>query len=293
MIWLSDMKKFELIVALGMIPYLSYAVILPESPRWLISKGRIPEAKKILAKALKMNKLPLSRLDKLDNIKELKGETSEKAFFTDIFKYPGVRRNMICMAFCWFTFTMGYYGLIYNTPSFGWNLYITFCMPAFFTIPVLALQPLLENKLGRKPMMTSLMFVSGALLLCTAAIPDGKFAHNWPIMVFAWIGTVVCSTAFGVGGVWTKDLFPTTHRTMAVSMASACARIGSISSPFIAMLSMFNPILGLAVYGGFLLIGGIVSIWIWPDTKNTKVSDTLEESEEMASSKNTWLFCFN
>jgi hypothetical protein len=277
---------------LGIIPYLSYTVILPESPRWLISKGRIPEAKKILAKALKMNKLPLSRLDKLDNIKAFEKETSEKVFFTDIFKYPGVRRNMICLAFCWFTFTMGYYGLIFNTPSFGWNLYITFCMPAFFTFPILAVQPFLENKLGRKPTMTSLMLFSGVLLLCTVAIPDGKFAHNWPIMVFAWIGTVSCSTAFGVGSVFTKDLFPTTHRTMALSMASASARIGSISSPFVAMLSVYNPIFGLTVYGCFLLVGGIISIWIWPDTKNTKVPDTLEESEKLASSKNTWLFCF-
>jgi OCT family organic cation transporter-like MFS transporter 4/5 len=286
------MKKLELILALGIIPYLSYTVILPESPRWLISKGRIPEAKKILAKALKMNKLPLSRLDKLDKIKAFEKETSEKVFFTDIFKYPGVRRNMICLAFCWFTFTMGYYGLIFNTPSFGWNLYITFCMPAFFTFPILAVQPFLENKLGRKPTMTSLMLFSGVLLLCTVAIPDGKFAHNWPIMVFAWIGTVSCSTAFGVGSVFTKDLFPTTHRTMALSMASASARIGSISSPFVAMLSVYNPIFGLTVYGCFLLVGGIISIWIWPDTKNTKVPDTLEESEKLASSKNTWLFCF-
>jgi hypothetical protein len=287
------MKQFELVVALGVLPYLSYAFILPESPRWLISKGRIPEAKKILAKALIMNKLPLSRLNQLDNIKSNeKEETSEKVFYTDIFKYPGVRRNMICMACCWFTFTMGYYGLIYNTPSFGWNLYITFCMPAFVTIPVLALQPFLENKIGRKPMMTSLMLFSGVLLLCTVAVPKGVFTHNWPIMVFAWIGTVACMTAFSSGIVFTKDLFPTTHRTMAFSMASASARVGSISSPFVAMLSIVDPILGLATYGCFLIAGGIISLWVWPDTKNTRVCDTLEEAEKLASSKNTWLFCF-
>ncbi len=289
------MKTLELVICIGIIPYLSYEFILPESPRWLISKGRIDEAKAILAKALKMNNLPMSRLDKLDKVSqaEILTEPSKDAFFTDLLKLPGARRNLLCISFCWFTFTMGYYGLIYNTPSFGWNLYITFCMPAFFTLPMLALQPFLENKLGRKPLMAFLMFLSGTLLLCTLAIPDGMFNHNWPVMVFAWIGTVACSTAFGVGIVLTKDLFPTTHRTMAFSMASASARLGSISSPYIALLANVSPLLGLAVYGCFLFIGAIVSIWIWPDTKNTKVPDTLEECEAMASSKNTWLFCCN
>ena len=288
------MKTLELVMALGVVPFLSYAFILPESPRWLISKGRIDEAKVILAKALKMNNLPMSRLDELEKIKKVDPDIPTKqAFFTDLFKNPGTRRNILCMSFCWFTFTMGYYGLIYNTPSFGWNVYITFCMPAFFTLPVLAVEPILENKVGRKPLITFLMLLSGTLLLCTIAIPDGKFAHNWPIMFFAWVGNVACATSFGLGYVYSKELFPTTHRTIALSMSSASARLGSIASPYVAMLGNVNQILGLAVYGSFLFVGGIVSLWIWPDTKKTKIPDTLEECEEMATSKNTWLSCFS
>ena len=285
------MKTVELIIACGIAPYLSYSLFLSESPRWLISKGRIEDAKVVLAKALKMNNLPLSRLDKLDKLELVESESSKNAFYTDLFKYPGIRRNLFCMAFCWFTYTMGYYGLIYNTPSFGWNIYITFCMPALFTFPMIAIQPFLENKFGRKRLLTFLMMLSGALLMCTLTIPDGMFEHNWPIMVFAWIGTVACSTGFGVGSVFTKELFPTTHRAMAISVASAFARIGSISSPYIAMLEMFNPILGLAVYGSFLLLGGLVSLGIWPDTKKHKIPDTLEECEAMSSRSNYNLCC--
>ncbi len=126
----ADMKLLELVMALGLVPFLAFIVILPESPRWLISKGRVDEAKVILAKALKMNKQPLSRLDELDKIARVDKDSPQKqAFFTDLLKYPGIRRNILLMSFCWFAFSMGYYGLIYNTPSFGWNIYITFCMP--------------------------------------------------------------------------------------------------------------------------------------------------------------------
>ena len=277
-------------MALGIVPYLSYAFIIPESPRWLISKGKIEEAKLILERVLKTNKLPIARLEMLDKVPKVE---HRKAFFTDLFKYPGTRRNMLCMSFVWFAFTMGYYGLIYNTPSFGWNLYITFCMPAFFTLPMMVIEPFLENYFGRKPLLTFLMLLSGTLLLCTVAIPDGMFSHNWPIMTFAWIGTVACSVSFGLGYVYAKELFPTTHRTMALSIASASARIGSVASPYVAMLESISPILGLAVYGSFLVLGGITSIFIWPDTKKAKIPDSLEECEEMAKSKNTWLMCFS
>ncbi len=285
------MKTVELIIVCGIVPFLSYTLLLNESPRWLLSKGRIEDAKILITNALKMNKLPLSRLEKLDKIEKVESATSNNAFYTDLFKYPGIRRNLICMAICWFTYTMGYYGLIYNTPSFGWNIYITFSMPAFFNFPVLAIQPFMENKFGRKPLLTFLMFLSGALLMCSLTIPDGMFDHNWPIMAFAWVGTVACSTAFGVGSVYTKELFPTTHRAMAISIVSAFARIGSISSPYVAMLEVINPIFALALYGSFLIFGGFVSLGLWPDTKKHKIPDTLEECEAMSSKKSSSLSC--
>jgi OCT family organic cation transporter-like MFS transporter 4/5 len=294
LILISDMKMLELVMALGIVPYVSYLVILPESPRWLISKGRIDEAREILATGLKMNNKPLSLLDKLDNYEKLETKLSkpkQQSHVTDLLKFSGIRRNLICMSFCWFSISMGYYGLIYNTPSFGWNIYITFCMPAFFTLPVIALQPFVENKIGRKLFLTLLMMLSGLLLLSTLTIPQGMFSHNWPIMVFAWIGTIACNTAFGAGYVYSKELFPTTHRTIALSISSACARLGAIASPYVAMLEVYDSILSLAVYGVFLLLGALTSILIWPDTKKTNIPDTLEECEEMASSKNRWLFC--
>ena len=56
------MKTFELVMALAIVPFLALYFVIPESPRWLISKHRIDEAKAVLEKALKVNKMPLSLL---------------------------------------------------------------------------------------------------------------------------------------------------------------------------------------------------------------------------------------
>jgi len=112
-----DMRTFELMMALAIIPYLSYALILPESPRWLLSKGRNEEARVVFKKALKFNKKPLTLLSHLE--RKVEPKPQKVAFVTDLLAYPNVRRNLICLAFCWFCVSMGSFGLNYNTPSFG------------------------------------------------------------------------------------------------------------------------------------------------------------------------------
>jgi OCT family organic cation transporter-like MFS transporter 4/5 len=133
------MKMVEILLAIGILPYFFYWFLLPESPRWLIARGRMAEARDVLSKALATNDLPAERIELLDTIQ--REETREKYFFTDLVKYPATRRNLICMSFSWFTISMGYYGLIYNTPSFDWNLYVTHAIPPLLTMGVVLFQP--------------------------------------------------------------------------------------------------------------------------------------------------------
>jgi hypothetical protein len=51
------------------------------------------------------------------------------------------------------------------------------------------------------------------------------------------------------------DLFPTTHRATALSTASAFARIGSLVSPFVAIL---DPMTTIVVYGVCLVASAAV-----------------------------------
>ena len=114
---------------------------------------------------------------------------------------------------------------------------------------------------------------------------------NWAVIILAWLGTCFCGMAFGMGYIFTLELFPTLYRTTALGMASAAARVGSLSSPLIAMLSVVHPVLPLGVYGAIVLAAGVSSILLWPETLNMNFTETLEESETLASSPNTWLKC--
>ena len=60
------MKHLELFIGLSAVPFLSLWFILPESPRWLLSKGRKQEAIKVLTWACKWNKKPPPSFEQLD-----------------------------------------------------------------------------------------------------------------------------------------------------------------------------------------------------------------------------------
>ena len=181
---------------------------------------------------------------------------------------------------------MGYFGLVYNTPAFDWNIYLVFIFPPLITIPCQLLQPLFINKVGRKTILTFLLFTIGALLLSTLLVPKGL-----SVIILASIGASLCSVAFGVGYIYTNELFPTNLRATALGTASAGARVGSLSSPFIAMLDFVDPVMPFAIYGTVVMFAVIVSLWLWPETSQKKLPETQEEAEAAASTVNPWVSC--
>ena len=94
---------------------------------------------------------------------------------------------------------------------------LSLSFPSFIAI----LQPFMENKLGRKLLLTGPLLIAGVALLVTSGIDQShsgnevicneqrkqirkeKTFSGW-IITCAWIGTVACSVAFGVGYTYTK-----------------------------------------------------------------------------------------
>ena len=208
-----------------------------------------------------------------------------KGTFWDLWRLPATRRNSILLCYSWFTFSMCYYGLAYNTPSLDWDPSLVFMLPPMLILPLCFIMPFLENTLGRKFILTFSLTLAGVMLVICGIFPTGHPG----IIVSAWIGNIAVGMSFGVGYNYAKELYPTVLRATALGTASSSARVGSMVSPLIAMLDVFSDILSLIVYGVFVLSAGLFSIWIWPDTKNIRLPDTMEECEEHAASPNLWV----
>lgn len=108
----------------GLYPIFLFRFVVPESPRWLLCKGRISEVKEIIKKAAAFNNRELpDNLDKL--LIPPRSDEDESDAVCNLFRTKYLRLVTFCFLCIWFTINLVYYGVILNMNSFGGNIYVT------------------------------------------------------------------------------------------------------------------------------------------------------------------------
>ncbi|KAK7108047.1 hypothetical protein V1264_015849 [Littorina saxatilis] len=105
---LRDWRHLQLAGSLPPVIFLVYWWIVPESPRWLVSKGRVDEAMVTLSKVARVNgnSLPTSLADKLkggNTQNQQDGAISPLV----IFKYPVFFVRFLVISFNWSVLACG------------------------------------------------------------------------------------------------------------------------------------------------------------------------------------------
>lgn len=97
--------------------------VIPESPRWLLCKGRTAEVAAIIRKVCVVNKRECPpNVEKL--LKPPPLDEQADAGCISLFRNAYLRLITVCFPCIWFTINLVYYGLILNMNSFGGNVYL-------------------------------------------------------------------------------------------------------------------------------------------------------------------------
>lgn len=100
-----------------------YRLVIPESPRWLLCKGRTAEVAAIIRKACAVNKREVpANFEKVLKTSPPSSDDNEEGCIS-LFGTPYLRLITICFLCIWFTMNLVYYGLILNMNKFGGNVY--------------------------------------------------------------------------------------------------------------------------------------------------------------------------
>ncbi|NXP10440.1 S22AD protein, partial [Thinocorus orbignyianus] len=262
-------RNWRLLEIAGSTPifaFIFYIQLLPESARWLVTKGKIEEAKKALQKAASVNKrtIPPGLLE------QLKPETRAKSGnILDLFRKKHLRNVTLIMSCAWFVNSLVYYGLSLNVTNFGLDIYLTQLAFGAVEIPARVGCIFLLQWFGRKKTQAVLLVLSGLVCLIITGIPEDQ-----PVVttVLATVGKFAASASFSTSYVYAAELFPTVVRQTGVGLCSMVSRVAAIVAPLIRLLSEYHRAIPMAIFGSTPVVGGLLCILL-PETHGTDLAD--------------------
>jgi MFS transporter, putative metabolite:H+ symporter len=282
----------QIIAALPVLMLLVWRQTIPESPRFLLSKGRREEAEQVVSRLEREYEATGKALPPLS------AATSESATIKPA-RQQGVLRNtvslfaagsrsrMISASVVWLVQTFAYYGFITWIPSllvdrgfdisksFTFSLLIYIMMvPGYFTAAFL------NDRLDRK-WVVAVYLTGGGLSSLGLAFASSNGAILGAGMALSFFLNGVYAGLYS----YTPELFPTRIRATGMATVSAIARIGAILSPII----IGDAYSGLGFGGVFammlvvLVVGVLVIIAFGVPTAGRSLEELTEETAAPAA----------
>jgi putative MFS transporter len=244
---------------------------IPESPRYLLVRGKNNEALEVLRKVAGENGVSIADVSALTEVETKPTEIK------DIWR-PAIRKTTFLLWSIWFFISLGYYGIFTWLPNYlrsgGMQL-----LPVYQNSFILALAQLpgyfsaafLVEKLGRRKTLTIYLMASALFTFLFAAATN----LTWVIVLGIWMSFFTLG-AWGVIYAYTPEVYPTVLRSTGMGAASGMTRIAGALAPLLGGLLLGSGLgFPLAIFSAAYLIAGI-SAWFLPrETRAIPMDDTL------------------
>ncbi|XP_061327404.1 solute carrier family 22 member 3 [Pezoporus flaviventris] len=270
-------QGIQLAISLPNFIFLLYYWVVPESPRWLLTRKKGDKALKIMHTIAKHNGKYLS--PHYSEITINNEEVSNPSFLS-LVRTPRMRRNTLILMYAWFTSALIYQGLVMRLGIVGGNLYLDFFISAAVELPAALLILVTIDRIGRRLPFAISNIVAGIACLITAFLPEDIL---WLKMTIATLGRLGITMAFEIVYLVNTELYPTTLRNFGVSLCSSLCDLGGIIAPFLLFrLAAIWLELPLIIFCILAVVCGLL-VLLLPETKGISLPETVEDVEQLSS----------
>ncbi|KAH6929664.1 hypothetical protein HPB50_003805 [Hyalomma asiaticum] len=274
--FITDWRHYTIATALLSALFVPLALLLPESPRWLLLHGQRPQARQVLLDiAVRNGRVQcLPRTWDLQEPKVHHKGSNPMALFTS----PNLRIRTLIQVLLWLVNGITYYALTMAASSIGGDLYISTALSGLIEIPGYLLSAFLLGYVGRRRSLCAVMLIGSAASVALQF--SGRLHYSTAMRDVVSLGAKMCiSMSFAIIYIYSAELMPTIVRNVGMGIVSVAARVGGILSPFVSLLDNFIPGLQFTILGIMMLVSGLSALAL-PETGGHHLPETIEEIED-------------
>ncbi|XP_059217869.1 organic cation transporter protein isoform X2 [Stomoxys calcitrans] len=281
--FIRDWRSIQLTVTLPWFAILCIWYCVPESPRWLLAKGRLDELFPIVERAARFNgiTLPANYRKSLEAVvpPSIKASQTSATLEADVcssiensnlkrdeldanasplvvvFSRTYVRTTCLTLVI-WLCLIIIYFGLTLHLSNLGGNIYLNTAIAGIVEAISVSFSVFVVLKLGIRLNLIACMLLPGICCLAVNVVPKGD-ENTVYVIALAMIAKCIIGVNNAIIPIYTAMQYPTVVRNFGVGLGNLAAGVALILVPYIWLLEHIDPLLPMSVMGVCGVIGSI------------------------------------